>query len=506
MDKGKVQSVQEKINKYISELQAQDKYNNLEITVLIALSAEETNINSNAFIGIKNSLSANTKIINYFYSIIEDGDNYDVEIKFKENNIVLDENLVPSNIASKYIPEVPKHKLCDVILPDNAKKDLERAISMLCNFEKIYGEWNFIEKEPSAKTILCFYGEPGTGKTKCAHGVAQFLGKKIICASYADIQSEYVGVGPKNLKEIFHEAESNDAVLFFDEADSFLRRRTTDTRDAAAMHYNSMTNEMMKHLEDFNGIVIFATNFTVNTDEAFKTRITASVEFPIPDLQTRSIIIKNMIPDKLPMLETLSDEDYKIIAETCDGFVGRDIRNAVKAVLFDGALKNTTAFSVKDFIDGFVEYKQNKEKLENNISGGSSNISVYDEIERSSANRYVMALCSYVAWYDGTESEEETVVLKKIAKLLYRDKPVITKLSDLPSLEELCDRITIKEQQVETIQYVADVLSVSNNDEQNIDLILKICGLFNLDNNIKESIKGIYEINKQRNHYAMLMK
>ncbi len=133
----------------------------------------------------------------------------------------------------------------------------------------------------------------------CAHAIAQYLGKKIFIASYADIQSEYVGVGPKNLRAVFEQAEANNALLFFDEADSFLRKRTSDNSSSASMHYNSMTNEMMKHLEDFNGVVIFATNLTENTDEAFKTRISYLVEFKLPDEECRARMIKGMIPAEI---------------------------------------------------------------------------------------------------------------------------------------------------------------------------------------------------------------
>lgn len=490
--------LQNRVNKFIDDLCKKEEFSHLAIQVEISKneskSGEKVAIDSNAVLSIAKSIVADTIISNFINELLNE-DNTDEHYVINITYTIIQE----SKKETQFQSGKPKYKLADVILPKPKKDEINRALAMITQHEKIYKEWGFEEIDPSSKTILCFYGEPGTGKTMCAHGIAEHLNRPILIASYADIQSEYVGVGPKNLKAIFKQAEEDNAILFFDEADSFLRKRTSDTRDSAAMHYNSMTNEMMKHLEDFNGVVIFATNLTENTDKAFKTRITASIEFPVPDVEIRALLIKGMIPSKVPLSKPFTNEDYFNIASKCDGFVGRDIRNAVKAILAEGAMKGVSELTLKDFEDGFEKYKENKNKLEEDIQGESSDHSIYEQIEWNSATSIVMALCSYMAWYDGAETEEETEKLKQIAKLLNRDKLVITKLSDLPNLEELCESIKKKKHQIESLKYCASILSVSGDEEKNIEMLRKACAIFNLDNTVFDEITKYYSIEKQRN-------
>lgn len=357
----------------------------------------------------------------------------------------------------------PKYQLDEVVLPARTHSDIMNALSAIENDDLINNQWGW-SKAKSSKVVLCFYGDPGTGKTMCAHGIAHHLGKKILIASYADIQSMYVGEGPKNLKAVFTKAASENAVLFFDEADSFLRKRTSDTSSSAAMHYNSMTNEMMKHLEEFSGIVIFATNLTDNTDEAFKTRITASVEFKIPDLNDRAKIIQKTIPVKVPLNRIFTQEDYLEIAKPCEGFVGRDIRNAIHQVLCEGAKNKTYPFSVDSFISGFKSYQDEKKNFTKNMPQSSSN-EVSSQISLMTTNGSVIALLTYAAWADGEESEKETQVLKKMSKLLGRTKPIINKITDLPSLDEICDEIKNTEAVGYTLEYLCEVLACSESTD-----------------------------------------
>lgn len=490
--------LQNRVNTFIDDLCKKEEFSHLAIQVQVSKkeskSGEKVAIESNAVLSIAKSVVADTLISNFINELLNE-DNSDEHYVINITYAIIQKNQKETQFQS----EKPKYKLADVILPKPKKEEINKALAMITHYEKIYKEWGFEEIDPSSKTILCFYGEPGTGKTMCAHGIAEYLNRPILIASYADIQSEYVGVGPKNLKAIFKQAEEDNAILFFDEADSFLRKRTSDTRDSAAMHYNSMTNEMMKHLEDFNGVVIFATNLTENTDKAFKTRITASIEFPVPDVEMRALLIKGMIPSKAPLSKPFSNEDYSNIASKCDGFVGRDIRNAVKAILAEGAMKGVSELTLQDFEDGFEKYKENKNKLEEDIQGTTSDHSIYEQIEWNSATSLVMAICTYMAWYDGVETEEETEKLKQIAKLLNRDKLIITKLSDLPNLEELCERIKKKKHQIETVKYCISILSTSGDEVRNIDMLQKVCTIFNLDNTILDEATNLYSIEKQRN-------
>lgn len=501
-----IEELQESVDKYINELCSESDYSHLKIRISIYTSQkqkETISFRSNANVGLRKSLIADSKIINYVTSVFNDyqgSEKYIFQIHYSELNTKKDDKTNRHNsenelIADFYIEE-PKYKLSSVVLPKPKWEEIYRALAMIKNYTKVYKDWGFDEIDPSSKTIICLYGKPGTGKTKCAHGIAEYLHKKILCASYADIQSQYVGVGPKNLRNIFKQAESEDAVLFFDEADAFLRKRSSDTSSSAAMHYNSMTNEMMKHLEDFNGIVIFATNLTENIDDAFMTRITSAVEFPVPDLETRIELIKTLIPTKVPLDVNFSDDDYYNIANKCEGFVGRDIRNAIKVTLSKAADNESEFLTPKDFEDGFDSYKRSKDCLNDNVKGSTNKESIYEQIQWNTANAAVLAICSYMAWIDGPETEEETSLLKKIAGQLNRDKVIITKLNDLPSLEELCEKIKIPKQKITTIDLAMGVLAISTSEEKSYEMLQTLCTNFELDNDYVSKAKELYQCHK----------
>ncbi len=66
--------------------------------------------------------------------------------------------------------------------------------------------------------------------------------------------------------------------FFFDEADSLLSKRLTSVSQGSEQAINSMRSQLLICLEEFRGIVIFATNLVINYDQAFLTRL-ISVEF-----------------------------------------------------------------------------------------------------------------------------------------------------------------------------------------------------------------------------------
>ena len=498
-----LEQLKSKLTAFVSSLKQRTDYLHMQIIVAIEADASlktEISTTSNSSLSLKNSIKATNEITDVVrvlkkaYGVSEP---LKIVVTFEKSNPSKETEKKGNKEKSTFNVETPKYKLQDVILPEETKKNIEDAIAMLENFDMVYDTWHFRDKEPSAKTNICFYGAPGTGKTMCAHGIAEYLGVPILIASYADIQSEYVGVGPKNLREVFKVAEEKKALLFFDEADSFLRKRTSDTSSSAAMHYNSMTNEMMKHLEDFNGIVIFATNLTENTDEAFKTRLASSVEFKVPDEETRVKLIKYMIPKEVPLERPFTDEDYMAFAKECEGFVGRDIRNAVKKILCKGAHVGKYPFTAETFVEGFKDYYTTKNKFDESISGkkkkGVSPLDIFN------GNGNILTLLTYAVWYDGKETDEEAAMLRKYSKILSRNKPIINKLSDLPELEEICDEIKAPVLKSKALEYVADVLSISGVEDANKDFIGRVVSNLQLGNEYIGLVIRYYENQKSAN-------
>lgn len=192
-------------------------------------------------------------------------------------------------LSENYHAEEPHYTFEQVILPDKLKEEIEEAVATIQVESKVFDEWGLRTIIPNASSALSFYGPPGTGKSMAAEAIAQKLNKKILRATYADIESKFHGEGPKMVKAIFRAAERDKAVLFLDESDSLLSKRLTNVTDGSAQAINSMRSQLLICLEQFRGIVIFATNLVVNYDKAFLSRL-ISIEFQTPDSKARYAI------------------------------------------------------------------------------------------------------------------------------------------------------------------------------------------------------------------------
>ena len=264
-----------------------------------------------------------------------------------------------------FIPQVPKFILERVILPPSVKEDILLSLTLIENQKRIYEDWGFEEVDAKPKLILNFYGPPGTGKTMVSHAVAKKLNKNILAVNYAEIESKYVGDAPKNLFKAFNTAKEADAVLFFDEADSFLGKRIQDVSSSSDQAINSLRSQMLILLEDFEGVVIFATNLADNYDKAFESRILKHIHFDLPTLENREAIIAITIPSKVPFSEEVNREELcKKLAEISEGFSGREIKNAVLESLTSAVQRSTETIGEAVFLEGFQKHKERLEKFE----------------------------------------------------------------------------------------------------------------------------------------------
>lgn len=231
-------------------------------------------------------------------------------------------------LSENYHAEDPHYSFEQVILPENLKTQIEEAVGTILVEHQVFDEWGLRTIIPNASSALSFYGPPGTGKSMAAEAIAQKLGKKILRATYADIESKFHGEGPKMVKAIFRAAERDDAVLFLDESDSLLSKRLTNVTDGSAQAINSMRSQLLICLEQFKGIVIFATNLVVNYDKAFLSRL-INIEFVKPDADARYAIWYQHLKGKGLCIPLAEDVNIHELAEKYE-FCGREIKNSVK--------------------------------------------------------------------------------------------------------------------------------------------------------------------------------
>lgn len=122
---------------------------------------------------------------------------------------------------------------------------------------------------------LCLYGPPGTGKTAFGRYLADRLNRPLLVRRASDILNPYIGMTERNMAKMFRDAETENAVLLVDEADTFLRDRNGATRSWEV----SEVNEMLTQMEAFKGIFIASTNLMESLDAAALRRFDMKVRF-----------------------------------------------------------------------------------------------------------------------------------------------------------------------------------------------------------------------------------
>lgn len=214
-----------------------------------------------------------------------------------------------------------------LVLPQDVRERIMSVLGVFTFRKTLFEDWQLkIIARPMV--ALSLEGEPGTGKTMTAHAIAHYLGKSILHASYAEIESMYHGEGPKNVKAVFAAAMEQDAVLFVDDAESLLSRRLKNVSTGSENAINSMRDQFLICLEQFEGLVVFASNKAESYDPALETRFW-TVHFDLPNEDQRREIWRQHLPTAFPA-EVSVDELAKL-----DGICGREIRSAVLEVASD---------------------------------------------------------------------------------------------------------------------------------------------------------------------------
>lgn len=264
-------------------------------------------------------------------------------------------------LAVNFTAVEPKYSFDQVILPESTLRQINEAIGAITVEKKVFDEWGLRPIFPSVTSAMSFYGPPGTGKTTAAEAIAQKMGKKILRATYADIESKYHGEGPKMVKAIFKSAERDDAVLFINEADSLLSKRLTNVTEGSAQAINSMRSQLLTCLDQCNEIVIFATNLVVNYDKAFVSRL-INIEFTVPDKESRKKIWLIHLRGEGIHVPLADDVDFDELAEK-DEFCGREIKNAVKKACVSAVMEGGDTVSQSDLLSACEAVKTEAEKV-----------------------------------------------------------------------------------------------------------------------------------------------
>lgn len=187
----------------------------------------------------------------------------------------------------------------DLVLDDAVKHQLKNIIYWL-RWGSLLNEDIDLKKisRPGYRTL--FYGPPGTGKTLTASLIGKLARRVVYRIDLSLIVSKWVGETEKNLARIFDQAENQNWILFFDEADALFSKRT-EGGGVQERYANQEVSYLLQRIEDYDGLIILASNLKDNIDPAFIRRLQSMIYFPRPNESARLAIWRNSLPQGIPL-------------------------------------------------------------------------------------------------------------------------------------------------------------------------------------------------------------
>ena len=231
-------------------------------------------------------------------------------------------------------PLVTGFSMEDLQLPGQQMRILKFAISAIRNRYLVMEGMGFGKKMPYGRSIsILLYGPPGTGKTMTAQVIAKEVGLTLFRVDSSKIMDKYIGETEKKLGELFETAKNTNAILFFDEADSLFAKRT-EVSKSTDKYANNEVSFLLQLMEQYEGIMVLATNHSNFFDEAFRRRITYSINLPSPDAETRSRLWRLAFPEGVEIAE---DVDFDQLAREHE-FTGSSIKYVAQQAMFTAAI------------------------------------------------------------------------------------------------------------------------------------------------------------------------
>lgn len=244
----------------------------------------------------------------------QSGSQYDGELKLNPDYV--DSFLFNTLRRPKYSTDFPAHLLStelewnDLILNPVTEEKITEMKDALKFRDTLKKDWGFGAHIKLGFRAI-FYGPSGTGKSLTATLLGKMLQRDVYRVDLSAIISKYIGETEENIRKLLTKSEDKGYILFFDEGDALFGSRTQDVKNSNDQHHNQLVAYLLQAIENFNGIIILATNMKANMDDAFKRRFQSSIFFGPPKPEQGVILWEQLWPKQLEADNTI---DFKMLA------------------------------------------------------------------------------------------------------------------------------------------------------------------------------------------------
>ncbi|XP_024030465.1 katanin p60 ATPase-containing subunit A1 [Morus notabilis] len=217
------------------------------------------------------------------------------------------------------------------------------------------------------KGVLMF-GPPGTGKTLLAKAVATECGTTFFNVSSATLASKWRGESERMVRCLFDLARAYaPSTIFIDEIDSLC-----NARGASGEHESSrrVKSELLVQVDGVNNtstnedgsrkivMVLAATNFPWDIDEALRRRLEKRIYIPLPNFESR----KELIRINLKTVEVAPDVNIDEVARRTEGYSGDDLTNVCRDASLNG-MRRKIAGKTRDEIKSMSKDEISKDPV-----------------------------------------------------------------------------------------------------------------------------------------------